>query len=292
VFFINYLISILRRCKINTLHKIGDFLGTIVYYSSSSRRRVARKNLRIALNNELDEKLVKESFKNSFKSIMEIFFVSNIDEKFIKENMIIENFDLLLEIKKQNEPLFLISGHIGSWEFLPIIYSHITNGEIAVVGKTTRSKKLDKIIYDLRSSNKIHYITHSNAIISIQKYLKKGIPVGALLDQGGLEKNSFFIDLFGQKTTFVNGLPIYAAKIKATIIMAFMIRNFDKWKLVLYPPIKIDQSLEKLETAKKLARQINEVYEDIIKKYPEQWFALNKRFKRVESENGEICSLY
>lgn len=293
MFLLRLIVSLLSRCSLNTLYRFGSFLGLSVYYLSPSRRRVARKNLRLVLKNGIQESMVKESFRNSFKSFMEIFYAKKIDESFLKEKVILPDLTDFFELLKQERPIFLITGHIGSWEFLPSIYANIAKGKIAVVGKSMRNQKLDEFIYGLRRSDKVNFITHSNAIVSIQRSFKKNIPVGALLDQGGLEKNCFFIDFFGQKATFVNGIPIYAVRVDAAVLMAFLIRIDDKWKLEVYKPIHPDKGVEQTSAAKKLARQINEVYEDIIKKYPEQWFALNKRFKRVlDEKTGEVRSIY
>ncbi len=293
MFLLKFIVSLLSRCSLKTLHRLGSFLGLFVYYISPGRRRVARRNLKIALGNDIKESMVKDSFKNSFKSFVELFYAKNIDEKFVKERVILPDLTDFFELLKQDRPIFLITGHIGSWEFLPSVYAHITKGKIAVVGKAMRSQKVDDIIYGLRRSENVSFITHSNAIVSIQRSFKKNIPVGALLDQGGLEKNCFFTDFFGHKTTFVNGIPIYAVRVDAVVFMAFLVRVEDKWKVEVYPPIYPDKNLEQMTAAENLARQINEVYEDIIKRYPEQWFALNKRFKRVLDEaNGKVRSIY
>jgi len=290
---IKIIVFLLTRCNLKTLHKIGSFLGITTYYLLPGRRRIARKNLRIALGENFDEKILKESFKNSFKSMMEVFYTHRIDDEFIAKNIRLNDLIYLNEALEKGKPIFLITGHIGSWEFLPAVYASITKGKIAIVGKATRSKKIDDILYKLRTKENIHFISHSNAIVSIQRFFKKEIPVGALLDQGGLEKNCFFIDFFGIKTTFVKGVPIYASKIGALILIGFLIREDDKYTLKIYPPIELDETLDHITAAEKLARQINQVYEDVIRKYPEQWFTLNKRFKRVlENENGKIGSIY
>ncbi|MGC8768022.1 lysophospholipid acyltransferase family protein [Calditerrivibrio sp.] len=290
---IKIIVFLLTRCNLKTLHTIGSFLGITIYYLLPGRRRIARKNLRIALGENFNEKILKESFKNSFKSMMEIFYTNRIDESFIAKNIRLNDLTYLKEALEKGKPIFLITGHIGSWEFLPAVYSSITKGKIAIVGKSTRSKKIDDILHRLRTRENIHFISHSNAIVSIQRFFKKGIPVGALLDQGGLEKNCFFIDFFGIKTTFVKGLPIYASKIGAVILIGFLIREDDKYTIKIYPPIEPAETLDQVAAAEKLAYQINQIYEDIIRKYPEQWFTLNKRFKRVlENENGKIGSIY
>ncbi|ADR18421.1 lysophospholipid acyltransferase family protein [Calditerrivibrio nitroreducens] len=290
---IKIIVFLLTRCNLKTLHMIGSVLGITTYYLLPGRRRIARKNLRIALGENFNEKILKESFKNSFKSMMEIFYTNRIDELFIAKNIRLNDLTYIKEALEKCKPIFLITGHIGSWEFLPAVYSSITKGKIAIVGKSTRSKKIDDILHRLRTGENIHFISHSNAIVSIQRFFKKGIPVGALLDQGGLEKNCFFIDFFGIKTTFVKGLPIYASKIGALILIGFLIREDDKYTIKIYPPIEPDERLDHGTAAEKLAYQINQIYEDIIRKYPEQWFTLNKRFKRVlENENGKIGSIY
>ena len=38
----------------------------------------------------------------------------------------------------------------------------------------------------------------------------------------------------------------------------------------------------------KIAEDINKVYEEVFKEYPEQWYLIHRRFKRVELEDGTM----
>ncbi|MCX8084214.1 MAG: lysophospholipid acyltransferase family protein [Calditerrivibrio sp.] len=290
--FLKYIVAFFQKMGVQRLKVLGKYIGKMVYYLSKERRQVAHKNLSLVFDGVVPEGLTKKTFENNFISFLEIFLVRDIDEGFL-EYVDLPDMGELFRLIEEKRNIFLISGHIGSWEFLPKIYTMISKNSITVVGKSLRSEKLNKIVEALRYCEKINYINHFNALISIQRAFKKNMAVGALLDQGGLEKNSFFVEFFGLKTTFVSGIPIYAVRSNAVIVMAFLLRQKDRWRLEIYPALFPDKSLSEIESAKKLAKSINEVYEDVIKKYPEQWLAMNKRFKRVlESEDGQACSIY
>lgn len=290
MFFLKIIVFILQKIPLKYLHMLGDLLGLLVYYLSSDRRKVAETNLKLVLGEDFHHKIVKENFKNSFRSIMEMFFISRIDSEFVEKNVVYGDLKDAYDIKEKKIPTFFLTGHIGSWEFLPAIYTMVFDHEISVIGKSMKNKAADKIMVDLRMGEKIHFIKHKNALRTIHKYLNNGIPVGALLDQGALEHHSIFVEFFGLKTTFTPGLSLYAFKKGIRFLMAFLVRDGSKYKLILYPPIYPDKNMAVDEGVLEISRKINEIYEDIIKKYPEQWFSLHKRFKRVLRDGDEQSS--
>ncbi|MCA1926863.1 MAG: hypothetical protein LDL13_03830 [Calditerrivibrio sp.] len=290
MFFLKIVVFIFQKIPLRYLHRLGDLLGLSVYYLNIDRRKVAETNLKIVLGEDFNRKIVKENFKNSFRSIMEMFFVTRIDDQFVKENLIYGDLKDAYDIKDKKIPTFLLTGHVGSWELLPAIYSVVFDHEISVIGKSMKNKAVDRVMVDLRMMDKVHFIKHKSALRIIHRYLNNGIPVGALLDQGALDRQSVFVDFFGLKTTFTAGLPLYAFKKNIRFLMAFLVRDGGKYKVVLYPPIYPDKSMGVDEGVLEISRRINEVYEDIIKKYPEQWFSLHKRFKRVLRDGDEQTS--
>ncbi|MEF3255555.1 MAG: hypothetical protein K6348_08360 [Deferribacterales bacterium] len=292
MFLIRFITFLLKKMPRKILYLMGDIIGLLVYYIHLPRRRVAETNLKIVLKDKYNKKILKENYRNIFRNFMEIFFIEKVNDEFIKKYVKYENLDDITKIKNDKKPTLLLTGHIGSWELLPIFYTKFFNHKVAIIGKEMRNKKIDIIIKELRSNSDISFISHGNVMRIIHRYLNKGIPVGALLDQGGLEDQSIFIDFFGLKTTFVHPLLAYAVRKEIKIIMVFLIRENEKYRFINYPPIYPNNSLDYDNAVIDLAKKINEVYEDIIIKYPTQWFTLNKRFKRVKNDEGEICSIY
>jgi KDO2-lipid IV(A) lauroyltransferase len=286
---IDFVYRFLSNRKLSTLHKIASFLGILTYYLVPSRRKVVIKNCQ-TIGIKPTASLVKNIYKEVFKSFFELFYVENIDEDFIKKYVICKNKEEILSFYKNNPELFILTGHMGAWELLGSVLYLCFNINGALVGRKVKNKKLDQLITRLRSAHGNIYITHKNALKEIVKCFSKNIPVGVLLDHSSMPKNAIFVEFFGVKTSFIAGAVTLAVKKNIPFKPFFLIRKEGKYELVHYPPIFPDNSLVLKERIYKMASDINKVYEDIILKYPEQWFMLHKRFKRNENENGEISN--
>lgn len=293
-----YLVSIaeffFKKLSYGQIVKFGRFFGGIFYYILKSRRKVAIKNAEI-IGAENIKQVVRESFKNCFVSFFEIFYIHRIEKRFIEENVNLEE-DFLKKIHAVHQKYpayFAVGGHIGSWELLPKVFSTIFNKKGAIVGRSIKNKDVDKLVKTMRSSENVIYLSHRNIALEISKFISKGFSVGTLLDHGALHRDAIYVDFFGIKTSFIAGIPLLSVKKNIPIVPIFLIRDCGKLKFVCYDEILPDFSLNVKERIQDVALRINNVYEDIIKKYPAQWFLIHKRFKRVMSENGEISrSIY
>ncbi len=284
---IDFIYKFLTRLELKTLHKIASFLGLCTYYLFPSRRNVVIKNCKTVGINP-NPALIKKIYKEIFKSFLEMFYAERVDENFVKEHVICKNEEEIWEFYKKNPKLFVLTGHIGSWELLnPVSYMYF-KVNIALIGRKLKNRKLDELITKIRHINGNIYIKHKNALKEMVKCINEDIPVGVLLDHSSLPKNAIFVEFFGIKTSFIAGAVTIAVKKNIPFKPFFLIRKGINYELVHYPPIYPDNSLETKDRIYKLAEDINKVYEDIIKKYPEQWFMLHKRFKRNMGENGEI----
>jgi KDO2-lipid IV(A) lauroyltransferase len=284
---IKYLYKFLNKRKLSTLHKIAEIVAVIAYYLVPSRRKVVEKNCE-TIGLKPNKILVKNIYKNIFKSFFEFFYVENIDKNFVLENIEITGKEELLEFYKDHPSLFILTGHIGAWEFINPALSKHFDQNAAIIGRRIKNKDLDDLVNHVRTSQGNKYIIHKNALKEMLNCINSNIPVAVLLDHSSTPKNAIFVDFFGVKTSFIAGPVTLAVKKNIPFKPFFLIRKGLKYEIIHYPLIYPDSSLPVKKRVYKMARDINEVYEDIISKYPEQWFMLHKRFKRTENENGEI----
>ncbi|MBZ4643010.1 MAG: Kdo2-lipid lauroyltransferase/acyltransferase [Deferribacteres bacterium] len=293
---INLLDILLRQLSYNSLTSLGRILGTIAFYILPSRRKVAIKNAQI-IGIKDPYNVAKESFKNSFASFLEVFFIKKIDTSFLEKHVIINNDDVnkILNLNETFGPYFVVSAHIGSWEIVPKLFTLKFDKVVCIVGRKIKNSNIDNLIKRLRSDEKIIYLSHRNIAFEISKLVDKKIIVGTLLDHSALKKDSIYVDFFGLKTSFIAGIPILSAKKNIPVVPVFCIR-VDKHtlKIICYDPIFPDKNLKPGERILNIAEKINSVYEDIIKKYPEQWYLMHKRFKRVKKDDNqeETYSIY
>lgn len=286
---IQALYGFLSNLKLSTLQTIGAFFGQVAYILTPGRRKVVEKNCK-AIGLTPTASLTRNIYINVFKSFMEFFYVKNIDETFIANHVECENDEAIFKLLDKETPLFVVSGHIGAWEFaLPILARYFKRSS-ATVGRRIKNPSIDTLVSDVRSLHGNTYIKHKNAVPKIIEELNNGTSIGVLLDHSATPKNAIYVELFGKKTSFIAGIPLIAVKKNRPILPIFFIRKGQSYHIIHYPPIYPDKKLKPKERIQKMARNINEVYEDIISKHPEQWFMLHKRFKRTENADGKVTN--
>lgn len=62
-------------------------------------------------------------------------------------------------------------------------------------------------------------------------------------------------------------------------------RKNKKYKVKIWEPIKAEKNLSKKESIKQITDIINKRLEEWIKKYPEEWFWLHRRWKSTDRLN-------
>ena len=99
------------------------------------------------------------------------------------------------------------------------------------------------------------------------------------MDQNQTRSRGVFVDFFDRSASTSPGLAILSAQTGAPVLPAFMIHraNF-KHEMVTYPAIEPppDKSPESIHA---FTQQYTAVIEDVVRKYPEQWIWLHRRWR-------------
>lgn len=126
----------------------------------------------------------------------------------------------------------------------------------------------------------------------IIKRIKSGRDVGILMDQNVKFNHAIFVDFFGIKAATTKTIGIVALRTSCPIIFgvtAYLGNN--KHKAYLFEiknPVDEPGSIE--EKIEKITKQIHIHAEEVIRKHPEQWFWIHRRYKT--RPNGEPENIY
>lgn len=281
------LLFLLNHLPLKALDAIGVFFGNLLWIISKDRRHVAVVNAKI-IGVENPENIAKQSFKNTFKAYMEIFYAKRVDSEFVKKYVTIEGRQYFEDTRKNYKEYVLVGAHFGPWGMLANMVSVFFGCKVVTIGRASKNKSMERILDELRTSENIEYITHRGAIAKLTDYLADGYAPGVYLDHTATPKDCVNVDFFGYKTPTIAGIPAFAARKNRPILMFFGAYVENGYKIIIYPPIFPDKSLKPRERIEQTARDINKIYEDIFRKYPDQWYLIHRRFKRVEEEDGTI----
>ena len=178
----------------------------------------------------------------------------------------------ILEAININRPVLIVSGHIGPWEAVRALLKR--NGiETAAI-----YRKSSNIFYQpyhhkaIEAGGKPIFQVGRKGTTAMIKYLKQGGVVCMMIDQAVSEGKYINFMGYPAKTSFA--IADIAIKYNALIVPAYAVRKVEK-KIV---EVSIEPSIP-LSKPTIIMRQLNKSLENIVKKYPSQWYWVHNRWK-------------
>ena len=281
------LIFILNHTPRKVLHGIAKFMAFCLWHISKDRRHVAITNAKI-LGAKDPVKTARQSFNYTFMAYIDIFYAHRVNEGYIKNHVTIEGREIYEKIKNEGGQFVFIGGHFGTWSMLATIVPQVLDTQVITIGRSTKNKALDKILDELRTFERVKYVTHRGAMDKLSSYINEGYIPGVYIDHTATEKDCINANFCGYKVPVIAGIPALCARKNYPIVFFFGLYEGMDTKVILKGPVYPDKSLKPKERIIKIAEDINKVYEEVFTKYPEQWYLIHRRFKRVELEDGTM----
>jgi len=293
-----FFIAIFRRVPIRVTYALSRFLGGLLYRFVARRRNIALDNIRHAFGGEKTEAEVREIALKSCQSLfLTAFEVMRSDDVF-KAPDVMEAMKktadglekLFLKAKKihdESNGCIFVTPHIGNWELLPFASSAV-GIPLVIVARPLDNQYLEKLFYSNRTSTGQMVIPKKNAMFVLQRTLQQGKSIGMLTDQSTMK--GILVDFFGRKATTTPVPAVLAIAKKRPIVVVACCRTADfKFEVFVSDPIMPEEGGHEKDEIYRITSEINKKMEEIIRKYPEQYFWLHNRWKTYKGKK-EIMS--
>lgn len=264
---------------------MGRQLGNLMYALDLEHRRVAIDNLKIAFGQEKSEEerrlIAKKNFQNIGMMAIEFFRIPKMDMETYKRKVTVEGLDQALKVLDENRGALLLLGHFGNWELMALM-SQVINRPIMAIAKLIKNNPwLERWIIESREKIGLEIIPPRNATPKVVQALSQNKIVAILFDQRGRRSKGIWADFFGRKVPTTPGLATMAIRSGAPVIPVFMIREgFDKHRLIIKEPLSLIQTGDFNQDVEANTQLFNQVLESIIRRYPDQWLWIHRRFER------------
>ncbi len=282
-------VILLEHTPRTVLFGVAKFMAFFTWHFSKERRHVACTNAEI-LQAKDPYKTARQSINYTFMAYIDIFFASRINSEYIKNHVVIENREIYEKFKETGQNIVFAGGHFGTWSIIANIITQALDLKLITIGRSTKNKAVDKILDQLRSSDKIAYITHRGAMNKLSHFIAEGYIPGVYIDHIAPDKDCINALFCGYKVPVIAGIPALCARKNYPVVLFFGLYEGHNTRIILKGPVYPDTSLKPRQRILKLAEDINKIYEEVFKQYPEQWYLIHRRFKRVELEDGTISN--
>ncbi|MGQ9644512.1 MAG: lysophospholipid acyltransferase family protein [Ignavibacterium sp.] len=257
-------------------------LALVFYYLIPIRKKTVFENLAIAFPNipmSEKKKIAFGSYLSFAISLVEILYLPWMDESQMKSSVTIENPELIIEKNKLGKGVILLSAHFGNWEYIAASASLQINKKFYIIVKNQRNKLVNDWMNRMRTRWLNEVVPLGVSIRNIYSVLKNNGIAAMVADQRGPEEG-LKLEFFGKKTAVYTGPSVLSLKTGAPIIFGIPIRQKDySYHATLVELDKSNLPEDEEAKVKVLTERMIKYLEEIIRKHPEQWLWMHRRWK-------------
>ena len=267
---------------------LGRKMGKVFYRLFSTTRKIAIINIKHCFP-EKNKTQVPDLAENHFESIGISFFeTANAyygRDKKIQKLLTIENEHYLTDAISANRSVIILSSH-----FMPLMLGSRAlslKHSIASIYRPQNNQLFDKAMVKGLTKGGGLMIKKSDTKAIVQT-LKDGVPIWYAPDQDLGTKGTVFAPLFGIQTSTITATS-RLAKIGNTAVIPYAFTRTDKgYQMSFSAPLENYPSGDLIEDASRT----NQILESQIRKNPEQYLWIHRRFKtRPEGEKNFYADL-
>lgn len=258
----------------------GRCLGSFIYYFFPLRKSYAIKNLETAFPDwtiEQRKALLKDCYRHYGMVFVDFFRLPKVKRE--KDTRIVTIPPDSIELFKKYPGGIILSGHMGNWEYIgPSLGIH----EIKCAGVTRvqRNNKSDSFFNELRSSENVRTVPFDSGSKNMVKIIQEGNYLGLISDQnaGGRGSKAIF---FNESVSVPKGAAVFHLKTNTPILLGFCILSPNFSYHLSFQELDVEGLPENSEEAiVEINQRFTNLLEDIVRKYPEQYFWFHRKWSR------------
>ncbi|MBN8537807.1 MAG: lipid A biosynthesis lauroyl acyltransferase [Deltaproteobacteria bacterium] len=250
------------------------------------RKKIVLDNLKIAfpdLSLKEREKIGRQSVYNLMASLADFFIIPFIDQKWIETNVVYHGVENMQKALSLDKGVFVLSLHMGNGD-LSASLIQLQKFKLFLITKFFKNKIFNDIWFRIRGAQGVSYIEpHGEKTpFQILKALKSNALVVFVLDQYMGKPFGLETSFFGRKTGTAKGLALFYLKTKSPIIPVYCYEGQDdKYHVVYEPQLELNHLIteDKDKTLLDLTQKFCHVTESFIRKHPDQWMWIHRRWK-------------
>ena len=266
-------------------------IAQLFYLLHFRLRQVGMRNLAMVFPEKSEaerRRILRGEFTSLGRQLAELcqfpkYTAENVDEVVVYDGL--ENYE---RAYGRGKGVLFLTAHFGAWELSA--FAHSLHGHwVNIVMRPMDNEYLDRMLQSYRTMHGNKVVPKDDFVRGLLAAMKCGETVGILMDTNMTPPQGVFVDFFGIAACTASGLARIALRTDAAVVPGFTIwdETLGKYRL------RFDPALELVRTGNLEAdivantQMFTKVIEDYVRKYPEQWLWVHRRWKtRPQGEEG------
>lgn len=252
---------------------VARWLGNVIY-RISPLAEAGRDNARRILGPDADPKgvsqLARQAFQSRLLNYYDLVRLSGMPLDQFKQQLVLEGVEHLDQFAAEGRGGVVLSGHLGPIEFMIQAVSSL-GYPLLTVAEQLEPERLHQYITSLRSAHGLRLVSARGPLLDVYRWLKRdGGMLASAIDRDTTD-TGVVVDFFGAPAWMPDGYARIAVRANVPVLFGFCRRTPDGVLVKVFPLIYPDQSLPKEEAVLDLVQRALQLFEGVIREYPEEW---------------------
>ena len=268
---------------------LGVLLARLLFLFSRGEREKALGNLSAAFGFEKSPsdilRICRHCFENLGKGLMEVIQFPRLTSENLDRLVTFEGRENIDNALKKGRGVIILTAHFGNWELLGASLA-LSGYGVSFIVRPVRSTRLEALVNKNRESMGIECIPRGASMKRGLRRLKNKGLLGILSDID-TKVDGVFVDFFGRPAFTPRGPVSIALRTGAALIPAFIVRQKDDThKVAVEKALELELTGDQEEDIRLNTARFTGIIESYIRKYPEQWIWIHRRWK---TRPGAVC---
>ena len=279
------LMAMLRALPLAWALRLASAAGLLAYAVAPPLRRVGMKNLEIAFPERAiaeRRRILRASFANLGCMIAELAHLPRTTAEELRERVRFEDEAWWAEnvARPRDTGGLILSGHFGNWELL--VFAHGMRGfPVSMVHRSIANPLIDRWLNALRARAGTRLVRKRHAAGGVLKALHDRELLVLPFDQNSTRGLGVFVDFFGVPASTNSGIARLALRSGAPAVPVFIVREgrSARHRVHVLPLMYARRSDDLESDVKRTTQELSDVFESMVRRFPEQWLWIHKRWK-------------
>jgi KDO2-lipid IV(A) lauroyltransferase len=258
-------------------------LTAAAYWVLGRLRKTGQRNLAIAFPEmppARRKEILWKLFRNLGRQMVEFCRMPCYTAQNTQGWLRTEGLENFLAAQGRGKGVLVLTGHLGAWE-LSSFYHSLMGHPMGIVIRRLDNTLLDAYVNRIRTLHGNRVLHKDDFARGLLKAMHGGGTVGILMDTNMTPPQGVFANFFGVSACTGSGLARVALKTGAAVLPGFCVWEPEEQQYVLRfgPELHFAQTDDAEADILAATQQCNDVLESWIRRYPDQWLWIHRRWK-------------
>lgn len=292
---VRLVVCILSMLSFRLACRLAAGLAWLLYHVDRRHRLVAHDNLRHAfpdLDDRRRDEMVRAVYRHFCTLLIEIIHLPRrMHPCNWRQLLELEGGPQIVDALLSGRPLLIVTGHLGNWEMAGYalgLFGFTTNA----IARQLDNPYLDRFLRGFRERTGQRVVNKNGDFDKIQAVLAQAGVLATLGDQDAGQRG-LFVDFFGRPASTHKAVALLALEYNVPMLVTGTLRDAggrveeQKYRVVVGDLIWPEEYQGRPDAVKAMTQRFTAALERLIRRSPEQYFWLHRRWKHQPAAKGK-----